>query len=117
MTRAGATLDDIPSRIPWRSLASFITHLDPSSAYMRELSPDLAPWLGSERVQGMLADLIDAVQILDWHFTTANTKKGSPKPKKPKPYPRPWKQGGDEMRIGRDPIPASEFDDWWEGGG
>ena len=28
MTRAGALLSDVPSRVPWTSLRSFVAHLD-----------------------------------------------------------------------------------------
>lgn len=34
----------------------------------------------------MIANVIDCIQALDWHFVAANSKN---KPKPPKPYPRP----------------------------
>lgn len=117
MTRAGVTLDDVPARVSWRALASFVAHLDASSAYLREVAPDTAPWLGTERVQSMLADLIDMVAVLDWHLVGANTPKGKPKPRKPRPYPRPWKREDEgAVKVGREPIPVKDFDDWWRGG-
>ena len=117
MTRVGETLDGIGVRIPWRAFSHFVAHLDASSAYLREVAPDAAPWLGTERVQSMLADLVDAVRALDWHFSSANTPKGKPKPRKPNPYPRPWKKDDGATKIGREPIPIKDFDDWWRGGG
>lgn len=112
MTRAGATLDDIGVRIPWRAFAHFVGHLDASSAYVREISPDDAPWLGTERVQSMLADVIDLLNAIDWHLVSANSKR---RPRKPKPYPRPWRKD-EGTTIGRDPIPIKDFDRWWSGG-
>lgn len=37
----------------------------------------------------MLANVIDAIQAMDWHFIAANSKH-TPKP--PKPFPRPDSQ-------------------------
>ena len=117
MTRAGFTLDDVPGRVPWRALAAFVGNLDASSAYVREVDPENARWLGTERIQSMLADLIDAVSVLDWHFCTANTEKGKQKPRKPRPYPRPWARDDGRQRIGSGAIPIRDFDEWWDGGG
>lgn len=114
MTRAGATLDDLGARIPWRAFAHFVAHLDAGSAFVREVAPEAAPWLGTERIQSMLADLIDLVGILDWHIVSANSKR---KPRRPKPYPRPWKRDEGKTVVGRDPIPIKDFDEWWNGGG
>lgn len=116
MVRAGMTLDDVPARLSWRALGAFVRHLDATSAYVREVEPEVAPWLGTERVQSMLADLIDMVAVLDWHLVSANTPRGRPRPRKPKPYPRPWKAEEGGLKVGRDPIPVGEFRDWWEGG-
>lgn len=116
MTRAGFTLDDVPARFSWRALSNFVRHLDAGSAYVREVAPDMAPWLGTERIQAMLADLIDSVNVLDWHLVSANTEKGKPKPRRPKPYPRPWAKDAGSVVVGRGAIPVSDFDEWWSGG-
>ena len=117
MTRAGATLCDIPVRIPWTALRSFVEHLDSSSELMKELHPETADWQGASRVPMILADIYDLLAVFRWQYATANTKKGKKKPKKPEPYERPGaskeKKG---TRIGRDPIPVSQFDTWWNGG-
>lgn len=110
------SLDDVPARLSWRALGNFVRHLDATSAYVREVEPDVAPWLGAERVQSMLADLIDMVAVLDWHLVSANTPRGRPRPRKPKPYPRPWKADEGGLKVGRDPIPVAKFDEWWKGG-
>ena len=116
ITRAGMSLDDVPARLSWRALGVFVRHLDASSAYVREVAPDTAPWIGTDLLATMTADLIDALRILDWHFCQANTPKGKPKPRKPKPYPRPWKTDDSTVKVGRDPIPIKDFDTWWNGG-
>lgn len=109
------TLDDVPARLSWRALGVFVRRLDATSAYVREVAPDTAPWLGTERIQSMLADLFDAVVMLDWHLVCANTPKGKTRPKRPKPYPRPWARD-EETVIGREAIPIKDFDSWWSGG-
>lgn len=113
MTRAGATLDDVPAHVSWRALGSFIDHLGTDSALARELDPDAARWLGTEQVQTMLADLIDVVRQIQWQYVCSHKKGG--KPQKPKPYPRPWAKD-DATRIGREAIPIRDFDNWWDGG-
>lgn len=118
MTRCGATLGDIPDRIPWTALRSFTEHLDASSALVKELNPDVADWQGPARVPMILADLYDLLATFRWQYETAHLKKGRKKPKRPKPYERPGARTDDGgRRIGRDPIPIKDFDDWWEGGG
>lgn len=116
MTRCGATLDDVPARIPWTALRSFVTHLDASSALVKEQDPDIAGWQGTDRVPMLLADAIDAINVFRWQFECANTPKKKRRPKRPEPYPRPGVGKGDDgQKVGRDPIPVSEFDEWWSG--
>lgn len=115
MTRFGATLADVPARVPWTALRSFARHLDESSALVREMSPDAAEWRTGRRVPAMLADIFDALSLLRWEFECANTPKRKRRPRRPDPYPRPGAKGNGR-RIGSDPIRIRDFDDWWEGG-
>ena len=102
LTLTGYTLDDVGDRLPWTSLYSFILHLPPASAYIRETHPDEAAWLAGYRTAGILADL--------WALTAAcHTLKGRTPPK----YPRPGVKNENEQHFGADPIPISQFDDWW----
>lgn len=117
MTRAGATLDDVPSRVSWRALGNFMRHLDASSAYAREAMPETAPWLGTETIKPVLCDIFDMLAVIDWHLVCSNTPKGKARPKKPKPYPRPWRTEPEGTRVGRDPIPVKDFEKWWGGDG
>lgn len=59
----------------------------------------------------MLADVYDAISALDFMFAKAH---GSKSGKRPEPYPRPWRNKGE--RFGKDPIPVSDFNDWYYGG-
>lgn len=115
ITRAGMTLDDVPGRMPWTALRSFVKHLDTSSALSKKVSPNTAGWQGADRVPMILADLIDAVNLFRWEFECANTPKKRRRPRQPEPYPRPGVKKKDK-KIGKDPIPIREFDDWWSGG-
>lgn len=117
MTRAGATLDAVPALVPWTALRSFVAHLDSSSALVKETSPDRADWQGTARVPMILADIYDLLNVFRWQFETANTPKKKKKPRKPKPYQRPGVEPDEKgTRVGRDPIPIRDFDEWWEGG-
>lgn len=55
----------------------------------------------------LLAAVIDLTQSANWQRAG---KKSAPKPK---PLPRPWLQPKTQS-IGRDPIPISQFNDWWD---
>lgn len=53
----------------------------------------------------LLALIADELAIANWQ---RQGKKGAPRPK---PLPRP---GDKSVTYGSDPIPASEFESWWE---
>lgn len=111
----GMTLADIPRRISWPALRSFVTHVGPTSALFRELNPEYAEWFAEGKTRAMLADIYDAIASLTFAFARANTPKNKRKPKPPKPYPRPWVKDKSNTKIGRDPIPIKDFDKWWGG--
>lgn len=112
MTRVGATLDDVPTRISWRALGNFVGNLGIDSAYVREVEPEVARWVAPESLRPMLADLFDLVAVLNRNVVAASSKH---RPRKPKPYPRPGRQDKGTV-VGRDPIPIKDFDKWWNGG-
>lgn len=115
MCACGMTLQDVPQRIPWTALRSFVTHLGQTSALFRELNPEYSEWFAEGKTRAMLADIYDAIANLAYSFAKANTPKNKRKPKEPKPYPRPWLKNKDKKTIGRDPIPIKDFDAWWGG--
>lgn len=102
LTLTGYTLDDVGERLTWCSLFSFIKHLPPSSAYFREEYPEEAAWLNGWRNAAILADL--------WDLTAAINAK---RDKEPPKYPRPGTKDESTQRHGADPIPISQWDDWW----
>lgn len=107
------SLDDVPARLSWRALGVFVRHLDVTSAYVREVEPELAQWVAPESLRPMLADLYDLMSSLNYNLVSANSKH---RPRKPKPYPRPGRQDKGTV-VGKDPIPIRDFDEWWNGGG
>lgn len=123
MTLTRFTLDDLGRALSWRALSHFVDHLPPTSALMRELRPESAEtlaWLDGSMVAPLLADLIDSVAYGRWEYLASHVPKGKRMPKEPRRLPRPWDRAEAEKgvrRVGRDPIPISEFDSWWESGG
>ena len=104
MTRTGRTLDEYmdlgaAGRV---ALLSFIQYLPPDSALYRELNPDdeKGLWFTTLKTNAILADLYDA-------YARVHTKKGHTA----KPYPRPMEK--EKAKLGKDPIPISQFWDWW----
>ncbi|QPE04134.1 hypothetical protein IT882_13130 [Microbacterium schleiferi] len=54
----------------------------------------------------LLAVLVDTLQFANWQRAG---KKSAPKPKR---FPRPWEKPKGHQ-FGRDAIPISKFNDWW----
>lgn len=75
--------------LTYRELSSYVQGLPPGSATRTALNEGTPEPTGE---QVMLADLFDAVALLDWHFVLANAEEKKAKPKRPKPYPRWWQQ-------------------------
>lgn len=76
-------------RVTWRELSNYVRYLSPGSATRTALNEGIPEATGE---QVLLADVFDAVTILDWHFSTANGDPKKAQPKKPKRYPRWWEQ-------------------------
>lgn len=79
-------LDINDESITVRRLWSFYNRLP----YTSETMGEMAGLTREEKVWSpdmyLLANMIDCIQALDWHFIAANSKS---KPRPPKPYPRP----------------------------
>lgn len=101
LTLTGYTLDDVGERLNWCSLYSFIKHLPPSSAFFREEYPEEAEWANGWKNAAILADLWDLIAAI-------HAKRG----KEPK-YQRPGTKDESTQRHGADPIPISQWEDWW----
>jgi hypothetical protein len=55
----------------------------------------------------LLATIADALHVANWQ------RIGKRSAQKPKPIPRPW-EAPKSQAFGKDPIPVTKFDDWWE---
>lgn len=112
MTRTRFTLDDLGGALSDRALLSFLANLPPESATaLSTFGADKAGW---SRTDMLLARLCEDVEELTWTTACKGVKK-SQWPKRPKRIPRPGVEDETERRIGRDPIPISEFDKWYGG--
>ena len=95
----------------WDELINFSNHLPLDSATYRALKPDESKFATDLQRNAILADIYDAISAYAYMYA----KRNGGKPQKPQPYPRPWTNGG-AQKIGSEPIPISEFKDWYYGG-
>ena len=92
------------------ALIHFLKHIQPDTALAQELGGmEANEWASTMKTNSMLADLFDKLNEFEYNYIRANSKT---KPKQPKPYPRPWLEK-DTKKYGKDPVPISEFWDWW----
>lgn len=105
LVRMGKTLDIAGThRFPWDDVILLARRLqfDPSSALATEIHGRV--W--SIEAQ-LLADVVDLLAIANWQ------RQGKKSAKKPKPVERPWRKPK-STRLGSQPIPISQFNDWWD---
>lgn len=112
MTRTRFTLDDLGCGLSARALLAFLGNLPPESATVAAVKPDKGGW---SRTDMLLARICEGIEELSW-ITACKGLKRSQWPKKPQHIPRPGVEQDGARRIGKDPIPISEFDDWYGGG-
>lgn len=113
----GLRLSDLGTRkLNWYDLIVFVYGLNArNSCLYCELNPKTASYENGTASAAILADIYDNISEFMYAFGCANTKKGHSKPKRAKPYPRPWEEDKSVKKIGKDPIPISDFDDWYYG--
>lgn len=104
---------DVGRALPYASLLSFVNYLPADSAIRRAQEPGIE-WSDGRMVAPVLADLYDAITHLQYMYAMAHKGKGA-KPRKPKPYPRPWVKDKTTEHFGKGAIPVSEFEKWWKG--
>lgn len=110
MTRTRYTLDDLGGELSERALLSFLRRLPAESETVAELAPD-GGWSRSDM---LLARLCEGIEMLLW--VTANKgSKRSRQSQMPERIERPGVKR-DKRHIGREPIPISDFNDWYFGG-
>lgn len=91
--------------LTWRDLAVIARQLPRESALARATVKEHSQW---DVIAYLLALLVDSTAMGNW-------QRGGGKGSKPKPVPRPGADSGNK-RFGSDPIPAKDFNDWWENG-
>jgi hypothetical protein len=111
MTMTGRTLQEYldmggPGMV---ALVHFAKCLGPGSMTKGKEHEGMGEWGQRFMTNALLADLYDAIQGLAWTTAAKGSKK---RPKKPKPYPRPWLKAK-KQKFGKDPVPLSKFWDWW----
>lgn len=108
MTRTGHTLDDVPARVSYRALDSFIANLGIDSKLASEVAPEFAEWSTRTKTNALLADIFDMLAMINANLIGIGTRK---KAKEPKKYPRPKKQK-ELKRYGSGALPATELREW-----
>ena len=111
MTRTRFTLDDLGGELSARALLAFLAHLPPESASYAAIHGDLGGW---SRTDMLLARICEAVESIAWMEACRGAKK-SQMPKRPPRIVRPGVKDDSVKRIGSDPIPISDFDEWYGG--
>ena len=110
MTKTRYLLRDVGTLMPEGALLAFVRHLPPDSALRREMDPDTA-WLTGEPTPMLLAAIYDQLSWLQYTIVKAN----GGKPMKPRPLKRPGVRDS-VQKVGKSPIPISDFDEWYYGG-
>ncbi len=106
LLRIGRRLRDLGTRLTWRDLLVLVRgwQKSPHNA-VSEAIHGYSVWTIEEQ---LLAELIDVGRMANWQ------RQNKPHAAKPKRTPRPWERQKETRRLGRDAIPISAFDDWWE---
>lgn len=108
LTHGGFRLEDAGTpALSWRELHILVARWLKLHATATFESVNGIVWSTEAQLTAMLIDLT----------ASANWQRGgkSTAPK-PKPLPRPWLKAKAQT-FGRDPIPISQFDDWWDKAG
>lgn len=115
MTQTGFTLDDLGYRLSGRSLYHFAIYLPYTSKTWAAMNPsraDESSWGEVDKLPMLTAQLCDELAAFHFDFAQANSKH-SLRGKEPEPIKRPGIVDN-VRRFGSEPIPISEFDEWWE---
>lgn len=110
MTLLGMPFEKAAYSFGWGNLRDFAANLPQTSATYRAINGDLARFGSPIKQSAILADVYDAVNAFAFMFAKAHGGKGQ----RPKPYPRPGVDDG--QKLGSDPIPIKDFNDWYYGG-
>lgn len=103
---AGYRLDDLGTpALSWRDLLVLMHRwLSLPHNAVAEAVDGHTRWTVAEQLLAVIVD------VLEWANWQRLGKRSAPKPKR---VPRPWEKSASK-KYGKDPIPASQFDAWWE---
>lgn len=130
LARLGWTIDDIPHRLDWVAVCALARHAGEGTALyrvrsrMQEASNEPRPvgHYSDWPVDRHIAVLeLDELRIANWQRANAGRKSPTAPPK---PMWRPGveaevdehgfrKNADGSKQVGRDPIPANQFHEWW----
>lgn len=119
MVLLGLRLRDVPNTIGWDGLTVFVRNLPMTSAYVRAMFPEEIAFAADLKRAAMMADLIDALNLLRYEFAVSMSGKGQ-KPDMPQRYPTPWNKHAtpeDPLNgtYGKGAISSVDFYDWYYG--
>lgn len=107
----GMGIDDIGSDLSWSTVKAILKHLPLSSALAREVNAESTTWGSTLKTNFLLADIVDMLQVIDYHLV----KISGAKAQKPKPYPRPKVKGKEKAgtkHYGKGAMKRDELKDW-----
>ena len=108
ITSAGVELSDVGGSLSWGAFASFVKNLNVDSATWRSAHSDLSDWGTILRTNIILADIFDVLAQINANICGGFSRK---KPKRMKPYPRPWAHKS-ARSIGKGALPKKELREW-----
>lgn len=93
------------------ALSHLVRYLGPDSMVWREVNDgdELPPWTTVAQTNTILADIYDAIAMLNANYVSTHSKRRPT----PKPYRRPNAKP-EGRTLGGGAIPLGEFDAWWE---
>lgn len=104
---SGRSLDELGDSLSWRDLQVLVRRWQVTPGFaLCDAVQGHELWSTTDQI---LAELVDELRRNSW--LTAG-KASAPRPKR---TPRPWEKPSTKQ-FGSDPIPLSQFDDWWESG-
>jgi len=108
----GRGLESVGRTLSWSALGSFLRFMDPTSATVREIDPEISAWATTYKTNLMLADVIDYLAQL----CAIQIKAHGGRPIKPKLYPRPGDSKKNQKTFGgkKDAMPPDEMRKWIE---
>lgn len=89
--------------LTWGDLRDFIIHGKTDTALALATHGETVLWNITDHLLAVIADALHG----------ANWQRGGGKGMQPKPIPRPGVEDN-TTGFGKDPIPISEFDQWWD---